>query len=109
MSNVPYGMTALFEAMKHSQRTEAELEEVTSIMCGVGEAFTAIDAEEAGFIPDITDEVAQDMDAEAEALDEEELDRLCDKIEVSGDDEDDEEILEGLDATLESFIDSKYM
>lgn len=109
MSNVPYGMTALFEAMKHSQRTEAELEEVTSIMCGVGEAFTAIDAEEVGFISD--NEVENDMDVAEDELSEEELEELCDKIRTPGDDEDEDnaEDMEILDEALESFIDSKYM
>ena len=106
MSNVPYGMTALFEAMKHSQRVEAELEEVTSIMCGVAENFTALDAEEAGFIP--TDEVERDMEGDDD-LTEEELDKLCSKIDPADEDEDLDEALESLDAALESFIDSKYM
>ena len=109
MSKIPYGMTALFEAMNHSQRTEAELDEVTEAVCGIGESFTAIDAQETGFISE--DEVENDMDVADDELSENELEELCDKIRIPGedDDEDNAEDMDILDEALESFIDSRKM
>lgn len=106
MANIPYGMTALFEAMNHSQQQEKEQDHVTDVMCGVSEAFTAIDAQETGFISD--DAVINDMDVDDDDLNEDELENLCSKIQTPGDDEDEDNMddMEILDEALESYIDS---
>ena len=100
-----YGLNALMEAMNHIDEEERNLNEIMDVATGALESVTFMDAVDAGLINDFDEEPIEDeMEDVMDEVDPDdpEINKMLDQIDPTDDDE--EVDLEGLDMTLEAYL-----